>query len=315
MKKVLFVLITVLLCLFTTLGVQAQIAGGNWYNGWLVYSADQQAGGKIVMNAMAEGEEHEFVLVPVEGKKDTYRVTDGTNHYVNEYGNISTVRHLRQGRLDVLCFYNQKSQLEAVMSKESEWDAEKINKKRWLGHFYGNYTSAKDDLQMSWDAYNITADDVASSFEVVTFNGLVMGYVTVAPAKEGTHRLEGTWEVEPTLEGITLHSAAFDSEAFMWVRDGIDISLKRTIYDDGRFPFTSQILLNTQTLGKYDKKTLRIMRNEILARHGYRFQSKDLQEYFGKQSWYHPAASNDQVKPTFLEQLNIDLIKSAENSK
>ncbi|MBR1546746.1 MAG: YARHG domain-containing protein [Prevotella sp.] len=40
-----------------------------------------------------------------------------------------------------------------------------------------------------------------------------------------------------------------------------------------------------------------------------------MQEYFGKQSWYHPATSNDQVKPTFLEQLNIDLIKSVENSK
>ena len=309
------VITTLLLCLCAVLGAQAQINGGNWYNGWLVYSADQQADGKIGMNAMAEGEEHEFVLVPVADKKDTYRVADSPNHYVNEYSNIATVRHLRQRRLDVLCFYNEKNQLQAVMSKESEWDAEKLGKKRWLGHFYGNYTSAKDDLRLSWGAYDITADDVASGYEVVTFNGIVTGHVTVAQAKEGTNRLEGTWEVEPTLEGIILHSVTFDPEAYVWVRDGIDMSLKRTLYDDGRFPFTSQILLNSQPLAKYDKKSLRIMRNEILARHGYRFESKDLQDYFGKQSWYQPAASNDQIKLSLLEQLNIDLIKFAENSK
>lgn len=230
------VITTLLLCLCAVLGAQAQINGGNWYNGWLVYSADQQADGKIVMNAMAEGEEHEFVLVPVADKKDTYRVADSPNHYVNEYSNIATVRHLRQRRLDVLCFYNEKNQLQAVMSKESEWDAEKLGKKRWLGHFYGNYTSAKDDLRLSWGAYDITADDVASGYEVVTFNGIVTGHVTVAQAKEGTNRLEGTWEVEPTLEGIILHSVTFDPEAYVWVRDGIDMSLKRTLYDDGRFP-------------------------------------------------------------------------------
>ena len=31
------------------------------------------------------------------------------------------------------------------------------------------------------------------------------------------------------------------------------------------------------------KQELRLLRNKILAYHGYRFQSKDLQEYFGKQ--------------------------------
>ena len=62
------VITTLLLCLCAVLGAQAQINGGNWYNGWLVYSADQQADGRVVMNAMAEGEEHEFVLVPVADK-------------------------------------------------------------------------------------------------------------------------------------------------------------------------------------------------------------------------------------------------------
>ena len=54
------------------------------------------------------------------------------------------------------------------------------------------------------------------------------------------------------------------------------------------------------------------MRNAILARHGYVFQSKDLKEYFSSQSWYHPAANNADIQLSFIEQLNVDLIKAAE---
>ena len=54
------------------------------------------------------------------------------------------------------------------------------------------------------------------------------------------------------------------------------------------------------------------MRNEILAVHGYRFQSEDLQDYFSKQFWYQPAASNDDIKPSLIERLNIELIKAEE---
>lgn len=37
--------------------------------------------------------------------------------------------------------------------------------------------------------------------------------------------------------------------------------------------------------------TLRVYRNEVFARHGRTFKSKDLQEHFGKQSWYTPDPS------------------------
>jgi hypothetical protein len=55
------------------------------------------------------------------------------------------------------------------------------------------------------------------------------------------------------------------------------------------------------------------MRNEILARHGWKFQSKDLQEYFGRQSWYKPGNDNNAIKLHVIEQLNIQLIKSEES--
>ena len=60
------------------------------------------------------------------------------------------------------------------------------------------------------------------------------------------------------------------------------------------------------------RSTLRIMRNEILAVHGYRFQSEDLQHYFSTKEWYQPVESNSTVKPYLLDQLNIELIKAEE---
>lgn len=60
------------------------------------------------------------------------------------------------------------------------------------------------------------------------------------------------------------------------------------------------------------KQELRLLRNKILAYHGYRFQSKDLQEYFGKVSWYKPGNDNNAIKLDIIEQTNIQLIKSEE---
>ena len=41
-----------------------------------------------------------------------------------------------------------------------------------------------------------------------------------------------------------------------------------------------------------DIDTLRILRNEIFARHGYQFKSNYLQEYFSKFEWYLPVSDN-----------------------
>ena len=55
------------------------------------------------------------------------------------------------------------------------------------------------------------------------------------------------------------------------------------------------------------------MRNAILARNGYKFQSADLKEYFANEPWYTPASNNKEVKTSFVEQLNIELIKAEES--
>ena len=72
------------------------------------------------------------------------------------------------------------------------------------------------------------------------------------------------------------------------------------------------MLLNTTYLSRFSKPLLRQMRNEILARHGWKFQSQDLKDLFETQPWYHPVANNNSIKLNIIEQTNIQLIKSEE---
>ena len=64
-----------------------------------------------------------------------------------------------------------------------------------------------------------------------------------------------------------------------------------------------------------DVQQLRILRNEILARHGMIFKSTDLKSLFSKQPWYIPNKdySDDMLTP--IDKQNIDLILSIESKR
>lgn len=58
---------------------------------------------------------------------------------------------------------------------------------------------------------------------------------------------------------------------------------------------------------------LRIKRNEIFAKHGYIFKSKDLADYFSKFDWYNPTNQNVDSLLTEADRANIKLIIEIEN--
>ncbi|MCM3568994.1 YARHG domain-containing protein [Neobacillus mesonae] len=57
---------------------------------------------------------------------------------------------------------------------------------------------------------------------------------------------------------------------------------------------------------------LRLARNEIYARHGYIFKSKDLQDYFSKKPWYSQDASYNGTDLSEVEKANVELIQQRE---
>ncbi len=84
----------------------------------------------------------------------------------------------------------------------------------------------------------------------------------------------------------------------------------------GKYPFASQRLLTTNELKAYTANELRIMRNEIFARHGYIFiKGGEMDTYFRKQSWYKPKYSNVNNLMSKIEMQNIQTIKQVEATK
>jgi hypothetical protein len=83
--------------------------------------------------------------------------------------------------------------------------------------------------------------------------------------------------------------------------------------DDYLMPDSDQRLLNKAELMTLSSQTLRLMRNEIFARHGYVFKSRELNEYFLTKRWYAPLSNT--VELSSIEAQNVALIKSVEESK
>jgi hypothetical protein len=80
----------------------------------------------------------------------------------------------------------------------------------------------------------------------------------------------------------------------------------------GKYPQTSERLITEADIKGLTKKDLRIMRNEIFARYGYQFKSKDLQDYFKKQEGYSDVLDNVDAFLDEVELKNIEFIKKYE---
>lgn len=158
------------------------------------------------------------------------------------------------------------------------------------------------------------------SFELTKIEGKNGEYILTGKDEEAAAmRAKIGWRVQYTRQdGMYFLAVRNPNGDAVWqmtlTPDNLENSLAFERYLEKQ-PASEQLatcLLNTTYLGRFPKDELRIMRNEILARHGWKFQSKDLQEHFGRQSWYKAGNNNNAIKLNVIEQLNIQLIKSEE---
>ena len=80
----------------------------------------------------------------------------------------------------------------------------------------------------------------------------------------------------------------------------------------GRFPQASQRILRVSDVQTFSKDDLKIMRNEIFARHGLIFQTNEMRTYFQNQNWYAPKHNDVSTMLTDIEKSNIQLIQRYE---
>lgn len=80
----------------------------------------------------------------------------------------------------------------------------------------------------------------------------------------------------------------------------------------GKYPEGSNKRLNHSDVSYLSKYELKIMRNEIFARHGYIFNTSAMSQYFSGQSWYRPLHKDVSSKLSRTEKDNVNFIKSYE---
>lgn len=82
---------------------------------------------------------------------------------------------------------------------------------------------------------------------------------------------------------------------------------------EGKYPEASDKIITDSVLYDLSSEELKIMRNEIFARHGFIFKPGSVNDYFNKQSWYTPKLSNVETLLTNIEKDNIKKIKNWES--
>ena len=126
-----------------------------------------------------------------------------------------------------------------------------------------------------------------------------------------------------TAEGLDFYNGIshVEDNDFEWISQGdLLCHLVKTGLDNqvpGRWPEASSMLLTRGYLKAYPSEVLRLIRNEIFARHGRTFSDPKLTAFFHSDGlWYGTALTNptlDQLSD--IEELNLQLIGAVENER
>jgi hypothetical protein len=126
-----------------------------------------------------------------------------------------------------------------------------------------------------------------------------------------------------TADGLDIYNGIshIEHEDFEWFSKGdLLCHLNKTNLDNavpGRWPEASIFLLTRGYLEPYPTDVLRLMRNEIYARHGHSFKDKQLTEFYSKEGlWYGTALLlQNSTELSEIEKLNMQLIIAIEKER
>lgn len=153
----------------------------------------------------------------------------------------------------------------------------------------------------------VLAEDVTSVY--IDDIRLEEGLIETIPSNEAV-------EVEGRLYIIN-NSIYLEAEAIY--NDGEKLEVKDekevTLNNDYIIPHSNTVLLTNADVAGLSLQEINYAKNEIYARHGRRFKSKELQNYFDSKSWYNGTIAPENFKSSMLssiEQKNAEFLSSVE---
>lgn len=178
-----------------------------------------------------------------------------------------------------------------------------------------SYDIASDELTDSIRTYysmkyrtdNVAAEIDNEDLNTVTFR-LYDPYATTTSDTLGFYTYDKnteTWTDSISGEIVDLETSDTSNEMIG--------SQSSDAYAEGIIPYSSDTVLSESDLDGLSAQELTYARNEIYARHGYIFNSSELNEYFNNQSWYIPDESFsgtlegiEQRNATFISKYQVD---------
>jgi hypothetical protein len=199
---------------------------------------------------------------------------------------------------------------------EEDVNTPDTNAKAMLGTYVGTFGKHKITLSLDRVIGNtVTGYSIVAGNERA-FSGSwtrsEQGYSVIAK-EPGDHKEDGVFTFVYLEKSKSIRGVWQANEKQIGSRN-FDLPLRTFKYNPkaGTYPQSSTRALTEKDVENLKNEELRIMRNEIYARHGYSFKLADMREYFDKLDWYMPAAVDITTKLSKIEKANAELIKRYE---
>jgi hypothetical protein len=138
-----------------------------------------------------------------------------------------------------------------------------------------------------------------------------LSYVTVPCFSKDENSMERVFRIDTYGEWVPSYDHAdFTSSAQSWFSDDFDTTATFII------PDSSCRYINRISIENFDAKKLELARNEIFARHGRKFNTDYIQDYFNSKAWYRGTIEPDDFDSNVFndfEKENINFLLETEN--
>jgi len=113
--------------------------------------------------------------------------------------------------------------------------------------------------------------------------------------------------------GLSVYEESYDEESELFADVRLLMVMERIPQTTSHWPETAECVILPGQITTHPRSELRVMRNEIFARHGYQFKSKDLSIYFEAEPWYKAVPeANNKIHFSAIESINISLLNAFE---
>jgi hypothetical protein len=205
---------------------------------------------------------------------------------------------------------------EAKYSGQEDVEAPDSSAQEMLGTYVGAFGERKITICLDRIVgQTVTGYSIVAGNERAFTGGWskVQGDFAVFAKEPGDHKADGVFKFTFFRKTKSLLGEWHPYDEAIGVRK-FNLPARKFVYNPkaGQYPQASTRLLTEKDVENLRNEELRIMRNEIYARHGYSFKLADMREHFDKLDWYMPVAVDIANQLTKVEKDNAALIKRYE---